>query len=798
VALSNTTLGVLMATINSSIVLISLPAIFRGINIDPLTPQNVSYLLWMLMGYMVVMAVLVVSFGRIGDMFGRVRIYNLGFAVFTVASIALSLVLWQGSSAALALIGLRILQGVGGALLMANSAAILTDAFPPQQRGMALGINAVAAISGSFIGLIVGGLLSVVDWHLVFLVSVPVGVGGTLWAFFSLREIGVVRRSRIDWWGNLSFGFGLVAILVGITYGIQPYGGKSMGWTNPMVLGLLAGGTALTAVFVFVEGRVANPMFRLGLFRVPAFTAGNLAGLLASIGRGGLMFMLIIWLQGIWLPLHGYDFEQTPLWSAIYMLPLTAGFLIAGPLSGYLSDRFGPRPFATGGMIAAAATFGLMRLLPANFAYLPFALLLLGNGLAMGLFSSPNTAGIMNSVPPAERGVASGMRATFQNAGMNLSIGLFFSLMIAGLSARLPEALLQGLTSQGVPGSVADRIAQLPPVGSLFAAFLGYNPMQSLLGPVLQQLPADKAGYLTGHTFFPNLISAPFMHGMHVTFIFALVMMLVAALASWLRGKRYVYEEAVRTTPAAGPAVQAAGETSQPPAESRPLVAISASYGAGGSEIGRAAASRLGVPCVDPAVPASAADRVALALGEARALSEAVALQGALALRETPADETAVGRLFPLLLELGAASQLFGIQGTAPSQVFVEEGEYVTRVREAIEGLAATTGAVIIGHGATVLLRGRAHALCVRLDAPAEARTRRAMEVTGIDEKTARRRLEAVDSARRIYVRRLYGVELGDPGLYDLVLDTSTLGVETCVERILAALRGLPPPGKGR
>jgi MFS family permease len=554
VALSNTTVGMLMATINSSIVLISLPAVFRGIGLDPLRPENVSYLLWMLMGYMVVTAVLVVSLGRIGDLYGRVRLYNLGFAVFTIGAIGLSLVLWQGTSAALALIGLRVVQGIGGAMIMANAAAILTDAFPPHERGMALGINSVAAIAGSFIGLVVGGVLSAGDWHLIFLVSVPVGVFGTVWAFFKLREMGIKRRARIDWLGNVTFGLGLILLLVGITYGIQPYGGADMGWTNPAVIAALAGGVGLLIAFAIVEGRVSEPMFQLSLFRVPAFTAGNVAALLAATGRGGLMFMLIIWLQGIWLPLHGYSYESTPLWAAIYMLPMTAGFLIAGPLSGILSDRLGARPFATGGMLAAAGTFGLMLLLPADFSYPAFAALLLCNGLAMGLFSAPNTAGIMNAVPADRRGVASGMLSTFQNAGMNLSIGLFFSLMVAGLGASLPSTLTRGLTAQGVSAVAAARIAHLPPVGSLFAAFLGYNPMQELLGPQLAQLPADRAAYLTGHTFFPQLIAGPFMDGMHVTFAFAAGLMLIAAGASWMRGRRFVHVE-----PAAEAAAAPAG-----------------------------------------------------------------------------------------------------------------------------------------------------------------------------------------------------------------------------------------------
>ena len=534
--LVNTTIGTLMATIDSSIVLISLPAIFRGIGMNPLTTSNTSYLLWMLMGYMVVTAVLVVSFGRIGDMFGRVKMYNLGFAIFTVGSLAASLTYFGGTSAAVYLIAMRIVQGIGGAMIMANSTAILTDAFPAGQRGMALGINSVAGIAGSFIGLVAGGLLAAVDWHLIFYVCVPVGVAGTLWAYLKLKEVAKGEGGRLDLPGNILFGAGLIAVLVGITYALQPYGGSTMGWGNPLVLGLLIGGAATLAGFVLVELRTPQPMFDLRLFRIRAFTAGNIASLLSSVGRGGLMFMLIIWLQGIWLPLHGYSFEDTPLWAGIYMLPLTGGFLIAGPASGFLSDRFGARPFATGGMIAAAATFGLLMLLPVNFGYPWFALLLLCNGIAMGLFAAPNTAGVMSAVPPNRRGVASGMRSTFQNAGMTLSIGLFFSIMVAGLSASLSASLSHGLTAAGLAPATAARVAALPPVSVLFAAFLGYNPMRTLLGPALQTLSPARQAAITGHGFFPALISGPFHHGLSVVFTFALVVCLVAAAASWLRG----------------------------------------------------------------------------------------------------------------------------------------------------------------------------------------------------------------------------------------------------------------------
>ena len=541
IALSNTTLGMLMATINSSIILIALPDIFRGIKLNPLAPGNTSYLLWMLMGFMVCTAVLLVSFGRIGDMYGRVKMYTLGFAVFSTFSILLSVTWMHGSGGALWLIFMRVGQGIGGAMVFANAAPILTDAFPAHQRGLALGINSVAAIAGSFIGLVLGGVLAPVEWHLVFLVSVPVGVAGTLWARLKLREVGERRVTRIDWWGNLTFAAGLVAVLVGITYGILPYGHHMMGWTNPEVIGELGGGVGLLIVFVLIERKVASPMFNLKLFRIRAFAFGNVATLLASIGRGGLMFILIIWLQGIWLPEHGYSFANTPLWAGIYMLPLTAGFLIAGPISGFLSDRFGARPFATGGMVLSALSFGLLELLPVNFSYVFFGLLLLLMGMSMGIFSSPNLAGVMNSLPPTQRGQGAGMLTTFQNSSMVLSIGVFFTLIILGLASTLPHTLAAGLVAQGVPAAAAHRAAALPPVASLFAAFLGYNPIKTLLGPALSQVPAARVHFLTGRSFFPSLISGPFHHGLAEAFTFALVACLVAAGASWMRGAKYHY-----------------------------------------------------------------------------------------------------------------------------------------------------------------------------------------------------------------------------------------------------------------
>ncbi len=542
VALSNTTLGSLMSMIDITIMLIALPDIFRGIHINPLLPRNSFYLLWMILSFMVVTSVLVVSLGRLGDMYGRVRIYNLGFAVYTAFSLALSVTWMSGTAAALWLVVMRVFQGVGAAMLIANSSAILTDAFPENQRGMALGINQVAGLSGSFIGLILGGVLAPIQWRLIFLVSVPIGLFGTVWAYRKLREVPRRSTARLDWAGNVTFALGLIGIMVGITYGIQPYGGSTMGWSSPFVLASLASGVVLLAAFAIVEQRVADPMFRLALFRIRAFTAGSLSSLLASMGRGGLMFILIIWLQGIWLPLHGYDFSRTPLWAGIYMLPMTAGFLLAGPVSGFLSDRFGSRPFATGGMIVAAGSFLLLERLPINFSYAEFAPVLLLNGLAMGAFAAPNRAGVMNSLPAEHRGVGAGMTSTFQNSAQVLSVGVFFTLIIIGLSATLPSALFHGLVAHGVPVSVASAASHLPPVSTLFAAFLGYNPVQHIVGvTALAKLPARQAAVLAGRGFFPTLISRPFANGLHEAFDFSIGACLVAAGASSLRGGKYHY-----------------------------------------------------------------------------------------------------------------------------------------------------------------------------------------------------------------------------------------------------------------
>jgi len=545
IALSNTTLGILLATLDASITIIAMPDIFRGIHLDPLAPANSSYLLWMILGYLVVSSVLIVSLGRLGDIYGRVRTYNLGFVIYTVASLLLAICWLQGSAGALYLIGFRIVQGIGGACILANSAAIIADAFPVNQRGMALGINNIVGVSGMFVGLVLGGILAPIDWRLVFLISVPVGLFASVWGYLKLEERSTPKRAPIDWWGNVTFALSLVLVMVSVTYGIRPYGEHSTGWSSPRVIALLAGAVACMLAFVVAERRVADPMFRLPLFRIRAFTYGTLSTFLAALARGGLMFMLIIWLQGIWLPQHGYDFTETPLWAGISMLPLTIGLLVSGPTSGWLSDRFGARAFATGGMLLSAAAFGMLLALPTNFPYWAFAVILFLNGVGMGLFASPNRAAVMNSLPPGDRGAGGGMNQTFQNSAQVLSMGVFFTLMILGLAASLPHTMSAGLQAHGLPADTAQQVAALPPVSILFAAFLGYNPIQQLVGAhALNALPAADRTALTGHAFFPQLISGPFHQGLHAAFIFAIAACLVAAGASWMRGARPIEEEA--------------------------------------------------------------------------------------------------------------------------------------------------------------------------------------------------------------------------------------------------------------
>jgi EmrB/QacA subfamily drug resistance transporter len=545
IALSNTTLGILMAAINSTSIIIALPAIFRGIHVDPLATGQTGLLLWVLMGFNVATTILLVSFGRLSDSYGRVRLYNLGFAVFTIGSILLSLTWGQGIAGEWQLIIFRVVQGIGGAFLFANSAAILTDAFPTNERGFALGLNQVAGIGGAVIGIVLGGLMAAINWRWVFLINVPFGLFGTIWAYLALKETRRQRSPlRLDWIGNITFAVGLLGILLGLTYSIQPYGSHPTGWQSPFVITSLIVGVALLVGFVVAEIFIKDPMFNMRLFKNQAFSAGNVAGLLAAVARGGLQFMLIIWLQGIWLPLHGVSFVNTPLQAGIDTLPQMVGFLVAGPISGRLSDRFGARWFGLAGMLVAAGGFFWLTTLHADFHYWVFAGAIFTLGAGMGLFAAPNSAAIMNSVPARYRGAASGMLSTFMNAGMMLSMGIFFTMVITGLNSKLPDALTRGLSAFHLPAHLVASIAHLPPIAALFAALLGYNPIQTILpAAVLHSLPAASSAALVSRVYFPTLIAKPFMSALRTVFIFSMVISLVAALASLLRGPQYIYNE---------------------------------------------------------------------------------------------------------------------------------------------------------------------------------------------------------------------------------------------------------------
>lgn len=545
IALSNTTLSALLGGINVNSVMLALPVIFRGLGINPLSPGSSNYLLWLLMGYMLVIAVLVVTLGRLGDMFGRTRIYNLGFAIFTVGSILCSITWSTGDAGAIELILFRIIQAIGNACLIANSAAIITDAFPENQRGMALGLNQIAFIGGNFLGILVGGLLAEVGWRWVFIFNIPLGITGTIWAYYKLRDFGMRKTERIDWLGNFTFAIGLTMLLMGVIYGINPTESSLMSWTTPFVIIMLVGGIALLGVFIFVEHKVPAPMFRIDLFNIRPFAAGNIAAFLAAIARGGFMLMLTIWLQGIWLPLHGYDFEVTPLWAGIYMIPSSLGFLIAGPLSGWISDCMGARMLATGGMVLSALSFIFFLFLPVDFDYIPFAIINLVNGISNGMFIAPNTTAIMNSVPKKHRGASSGMLATLNNVGMPLSMGIFFSLLIIGMNKSVPAEMYNQLVQHGIPVQVSESLATAPPISYLFAAFLGYNPLGGLISAdVLRALPQSQVATITSRNFFPQLISDAFHQGLIQVFIFSITICSIAAFISWLRGGKYIYSEA--------------------------------------------------------------------------------------------------------------------------------------------------------------------------------------------------------------------------------------------------------------
>jgi EmrB/QacA subfamily drug resistance transporter len=547
IALSNVIIATMMGTVNGSIILISLPAIFNGIHINPLT--SFQYLLWVLMGYGIVTATLLLTFGRLSDIYGRVRIFKLGFLIFTIGSVLLFLTPGTGDQAAIEIIVFRLIQAVGGAMFMANGAAILTDAFPASERGKALGFNMVAVLSGQFIGLILGGILAVYDWRLVFLVSVPFAIVGTIWSYLMLKEVSYrAPKTKIDVWGNVTFIGGLVLLLVGVTYGLMPYGNDTMGWSSPWVIAALILGILSLIAFPIIESRVESPMFRLELFKIRAFSYANVANFVSAIARGGVMFMLILLLQGIWLPLHGVAYADTPLWAGIYMLPLTIGFIIMGPIAGMLSDKYGPRWIATAGMGLVTLSFLILAWMPYDFEYWQFALALLVMGVGNGMFGSPNSASIMSSVPPQDRGVASGMMSTLMNTANTASMAIFFTIVIVGIQSAFPAAVSSSLASLGSTqiAPLAAAMGQIPPTGALFSAFLGYNPMDAILQAMPQgmvsAIPKAIIDQLTSSTWFPKTLADAFMPSLRISFYIGAILCAIAAILSAMRGERYIHE----------------------------------------------------------------------------------------------------------------------------------------------------------------------------------------------------------------------------------------------------------------
>ncbi|MCL4373383.1 MAG: MFS transporter [Candidatus Marsarchaeota archaeon] len=542
--LTNTTLGVIMSSLNMNVVMISLPAIFRGLGINPFVPGEFTYLLWVLMGYSIVLATILVTFGRISDIFGRARLYTWGFIIFTAASVLLSIIPDNtGNFGALLLILFRLVQAIGGGFLMVNSTALLTDAFPPNERGKALGLNQVALIVGTLLGLIVGGILASYDWHLIFIMSVPFALAGAVWSIYRLDRHHEKKEVHMDYMGNITIAIGLILVSLGFTYVLMPYKNSQLGWANPWVIGSFAAGILFIVLFAFAEKRAANPLFNLSFFRIRPFTFGNLSLLLSSLARGASMFLVAIWLQGIYLPLHGIPYTETPLWAGIYMLAMMFGMVTMGPISGWLTDKYGARIFATSGMLVIALSLFALTLLPYNFNPIAFELILFFNGIGNGLFASPNTTSIMNSLPPKDRGTGNGMRMTLSNIGSSISMAIFFSVAITVFTIYVPGAMYSSAVQQGIPTEAAHLLAQIPASGLLFGAFLGVDPLAALPKSLTSSLPGAAINVLESHTFLPNVLGPSFMQGLRTSLYISVVLIGIGAVLSALRGKRYVYEE---------------------------------------------------------------------------------------------------------------------------------------------------------------------------------------------------------------------------------------------------------------
>lgn len=520
-----------MAFANANMILIALPAIFAGIKFNPFSPSGIIYMMWLLMIYSIVTSVIVLTFGKISDMFGRVKLYILGFVIFTIGSILLSIVNATGVTAALELIIFRAVQGIGGGFMMVNSAAILTDYFPRSELGKALGTNQIAGLIGGVVGLVLGGILAGINWRLIFIINIPIGIVGTIWSIISLKETGVRKKTSIDVAGNATFIAGLTILLISLTYGLLPYGDSQLGWSNPFVWAGIGVSFVLILAFIFIELKVQSPLLELRLFKHRDFATGNLSNMLASLARQGITFMLILWLQAIWLPLHGYSWSSVPFWAGVYMIPNLAGFAIFGPVSGYLSDRYGSKWFTVLGLSISTISFALLAILPYDFNYAEFVIIIFLMGAGMGLFTSPNTADIMAAVPPDKRGVASGIRATLMNVASTASLALYFTIVLTGMVVMYPVYATKELNALGLPSSVVNFIASLPATAALFAAFLGYDPFSL----VANKLPPALFHEVDKPSVFVNAIAPSFTYGLKEAIYISIILLIVATVVSAIR-----------------------------------------------------------------------------------------------------------------------------------------------------------------------------------------------------------------------------------------------------------------------
>lgn len=442
----------------------------------------------------------------------------------------------SGDLGALEIIIFRIIQAIGGSFILANSFAIIADNFEESERAFAISLNSVASVSGVSIGIVIGGILSVIYWRDVFLISVPLGAFGTVWSYAKLKESSPRRDHKIDIVGNLLMASGMIVILLGVTYGITPYGASIMGWGNPLVLLSIIGGSALLVIFVLWERKANNPMLDLHMFRFRNFSIGSITGFISAMSIMGLLYMLTLLFQGIWLPLHGYSFSITPLWAGIYMLPMTISMGVFGVVAGKLSNKTRIKWFTVFGLILSGMSLFFLSLLPYNFKYYQMMIMLVIFGMGYGLFNSPNIASVMSSVPPQDRGSASGMLNNMRNTGYVASMGVFFSILISGLSSNLPASLSNALNKAGA-SSVSGTVSKMPPSVAIFGSFLGINPVSHFIPPV-NNLSSSTISLIEGNTWFSQAFSMPFMSSLDTVYYVSGAIAIVAGLISVLRTNR--------------------------------------------------------------------------------------------------------------------------------------------------------------------------------------------------------------------------------------------------------------------